>query len=273
MWVDSTIPTDRTVTGIRGAFPSVVDLLLEHGFDSIEIMIGNPFRFDLKDVSSCIRKKSVNVVQLCTGEYFGSYYLCLNHIDPELRRRAREWGERTVKLAEVLGCPMNIGRFRGKVWEDGRSNSMERMAEGLSFLDSIAEPRGVMVLLEPLRAHVCDTLNSIDETVDFIDRSQLSSTALMLDTDHTALEEESAIRMNSSSIAVVHLADTAHRPIGKGSVAFDRYFALLKDIDYDGPLSVEVFPDGTNEYVVGSSIRYLRQFITRNEEKSSWQWM
>ncbi len=274
MWIDPQVSLGHAVTGLRGQFGQVVHLLLEHGYDAVEVMLGDPFLFDLDEVSTVVRKTGIDVIQLCTGEYYGSYAVCLNHPDREVRNRARAWGERTVKLADIMQCPVSVGRFRGGIWDDGRQCSMERMAESMVFLDKVAASRGVEVLLEPLRKEICSTLNSVEETVGFITQNALDATAMMLDTDHTAIEnEEPAIRNNHSAVGVVHLADSGHQPLGCGSVRFDRYFEVLAEIGYGGPLSVEVFPRDNGGEILASSVEYLRQFITRDEERGVWQWL
>lgn len=269
MWIDKQVPTTHPVTGIRGELSSAVKLLRLYGFDSIEIMAGDPFKLDLAELS-LTGPASMKVVQLCTGEYFGTYGLCLNHVDSERREKAWAWAKQSVFLAGQLGCPINIGRFRGGVWSDGRDSSWERMAEGMRFLDNEASKQGVSVLIEPLVEDVCGSLNTLQEAINFINDVGLRSTFLMIDTDHTSLREEATIRENTSLIRLVHLSDTRHKMLGTGQVAFERYFRVLEEINYDGPLSVEVFPEGSDEEVVASSIRFLKRFLRLEESPSGW---
>jgi D-psicose/D-tagatose/L-ribulose 3-epimerase len=117
------------------------------------------------------------------------------------------------------------------------------MAESFAVLDEIAHAEGVEILIEPLRPDICDTMNSVAETASFIDECGLKNFGWLLDTDHVDLGQKDDIAKRAASLGFVHLADTFHVPLGRGSIDFPSYFALLSELDYSGYCSVEVFGD------------------------------
>jgi sugar phosphate isomerase/epimerase len=268
MWVDKTLPKDRSITGSRLDLKELVRILSAEGYNGIEIMLGDPFKFDFKDM---ISDAGLEVSQLCTGEFWGSYHLCLNDIDSRKMEKALSWAEKVIRLASQLNCSVNIGRFRGKIWEDGLENSIVRMMDSFRYLDKIAQKLGVRLLIEPLRKDLCDNINSVSEAFEFISNTESESINIMIDTDHTSLEEIQYIKSYFSRIEYIHLADTMHVPLGEGNIPFSEYFKLFKLMRYDGYMSVEVFSQGQDENIVQKSMIYLKRFIRKEGDQWRYQ--
>jgi len=240
MWVDSNLPASGRITGIRENLDKTLEKLQILRYNGIEVMIGNPFNFDVKSFQKTLDKYNLQTSQLCTGEFWGTYNLCLNDPQEKNRREALRWAFKTVDIAEKLKCSVNVGRFRGKIWNNENQDSVERMFEAFISLDKYALEHGVWILLEPLKPNVCDTLNTLKDSLDVIESLGLQSTGIMLDTDHTDLvhEEQWIEKLN---LFYVHLSDTDHLPLGKGRIPFERYFSILRKYRYEGYLSVETF--------------------------------
>lgn len=272
MWLDPTLPRDHSVTGSSLSLREFIRILSEAGYNGIEIMLGNPFSFNLEEITNLIRDAKLEVSQLCTGEFWGSYNLCLNDIDRRKREKALSWAEKVISLASRLNCSVNIGRFRGKIWEDGLENSIVRMIDSFRYLDRIAQKLGVRLLIEPLRKDLCDNINSVSEAFEFIYNTESKSINIMVDTDHTSLEEIQYIQSHFSRIEYIHLADTMHVPLGEGTIPFSEYFKLFKSQRYDRYMSVEVFSDNRDKEVIRKSIDFLKQFV-KKENDGRWSYI
>jgi len=268
MWVDPNLPKEREITGIREDIDSVLEKLYSLGFNCVEVMVGNPFKFDPINLEERLKEYEMCVSQLCTGEYWGSYNLCLNHPESEIRKEAIKWGTKTIELAKYLNCTVNIGRFRGKIWFDGRQKSIERMVDSLILLDEIAKQHEVQVLLEPLKPNVCDTLNNIQEIVELLYRLKTSNLSIMLDTDHTNFVEERDY-IYDLKIPVVHLADSGHTHLGNGKIPFKKYFSVLKQANFDGTLSVETFCSELE--CIEEAYKFLLEYLLQ-ENGGEWTW-
>jgi D-psicose/D-tagatose/L-ribulose 3-epimerase len=266
MWVDQTLPKDHAITGSNLNLKEFIRILSETGYNGIEIMLGNPLNFNIKKVVDVVYSAGLEVSQLCTGEFWGSYNLCLNDINTKKRKKALSWAEQSIKFASILKCSVNIGRFRGKIWEDGVKNSMNRMLNSFRYLDKKAKEWNVELLIEPLRKDICDNINSVSEVASFINNNGLQSFRIMIDTDHTSIEEIGYIQSNFSNIKYIHLTDTMHSALGEGTIFFPKYFKLFKSLRYEGYMSIEVFSNNQDMNIAQDSISYLKKFIQRTNE-------
>ena len=243
MWIDSALPRGRAVTGLTLPLEKALDRMAELGFEGVELMIGDPGSFKADEFLKAVLGRGMEVSQICTGELFGSLGLALNDPDDSGRRTALRKAAEVVALAGRFGCKVGIGRFRGRIWNRDRAASYGAMADSFAFLDRLARDAGVEILLEPLRPDICDTLNTVSETAEFIGTCGLEKFGWLLDTDHVGLDQEASVRERRASLGFVHLADTRHLPLGRGDIEFPRYLGLLREIGYSGFCSVEVFSD------------------------------
>jgi sugar phosphate isomerase/epimerase len=242
MWIDPQLATAGRVTGLRLPVAEAATTLRTAGYTGLELMIGDPAGFDTEALRSALVDSDLALSQICTGELFGSYGLALNHEDPEMRRRALRAGVAVIQLAAGWGCPVGIGRFRGRMGRDADA-TMARMGESLRSLDRVATREGVRILLEPLRPDVCDTLSTVAGTARAIRDWGLDSTGWLLDTDHVDLGQSAGVAAESESLGYVHFADSRHVPLGRGSIDFVAYVRLLARIGFRGYCGIEVFPD------------------------------
>jgi len=174
-----------------------------------------------------------------------------------------------VRLAGKLGCKVEIGRFRGKIWNGDEKSSLEAMAASFSALDKLGREEGVELLIEPLRPDICDTLNTIARTCSFMDDAGLAAFGWLLDTDHVGLDQEGDIVDHISRMGFVHAADSFHAPLGRGKIDFPRYFELLGRLGYTGYCSVEVFGDkktGESDFLAEMAGK-LEEYIGNNNRE------
>nr|WP_312058978.1 sugar phosphate isomerase/epimerase family protein [Fervidobacterium pennivorans] len=269
MWVDPSIPEKSKVTGLRGSIKDTIGVLSKFNFNAVEIMLGDPFFFESTGLLEGFRKNcDLCISQLCTGEFFGTYGLTLNNPDPQMREKALSWMFKTVEIAGTLGCSVNIGRFRGFISSSDPIGSKERMFESFQRIDEIANLCNIKILLEPLKSSVCNVLNSISECVKVIQKLNLKHFDIMLDTDHTNFIEERQF-LEQISLTYVHLADKDHLPLGNGSIDFAEYFLVLRELNFDGYLSVETFC--SHFQCVENAVRFLHKYIVLAED-GVWVW-
>lgn len=260
MWVDPNLGKERRITGLRLPAGTAFPLMRGLGFDGVELMIGDPAAFDGGRFEADVRRHGLAVSQICTGELFGALGMTLNDPDEAARKRAVAAGETVVRMAGKFHCGVGIGRFRGGLWGQG-GESRDRMGESLRYLDHVAREEGVTIALEPLRPDICSTLNTVAETAAAIVAWNLSRFGWLLDTDHVDWGQESVMRSERDSLAFVHLADSMHKPLGKGDIAIARYIAFVARLGYKGYCSVEVFPDEvlSDEMLLREIAKYLKK--------------
>ncbi len=121
----------------------------------------------------------------------------------------------------------------------------------------------VTICMEPLTKLETDFCTSAKETVELIDAVAHPRFRLLLDTKAMTFEEESRadlIRKYADYLAHYHANDENLNGPGWGEVDFAPIFKALKDIDYGGYVSVEVFEFGPGpEAIATKSIEYMKQ--------------
>jgi len=122
---------------------------------------------------------------------------------------------------------------------------------------------GVRLLLEPLSPPEADFLNTAAEGEALLDRLDHPSFALHLDIKAMSTEDAptpDVIRAHSRRMGHFHANDPNRRGPGFGKTDFVPIFRALRDVDYRGWVSVEVFdysPDP--ETIARESLRYMRK--------------
>jgi len=268
MVANENIPEGSRVTGLTGRLQETLRELSSIGFKKYELMIDDPEKVDIERIKRYNDSFGLNMIFLCSGEMAGIAGLSLNNIDENERKKAIEKFLKAIEVANEFGVNINIGRLRGTIWEDGKEESLKRLAKSLEIVDEFidSESMRVEVLIEPLRKDICPLLNGCEETVAFIEKNNLRNFKILLDSDHLNKESDPEfIRRNTNWIKHVHLADTAHEPLGRGEINFDEFMDLLLRSGYEGEFSVEVFCGEEQYKTLKESYEYLKKYSNSKE--------
>jgi sugar phosphate isomerase/epimerase len=126
----------------------------------------------------------------------------------------------------------------------------------------LAQRRGVKILMEPLAPQLCNVINSLEEALEVVTAVANSAVATMFDCHNTAGEKkpvDALIREYYPHIRHVHLNEMDGQRPGAGNFPFGQVLRTLRELDYRGWLSVEVFnfqPDG--ETVARQAFQFLK---------------
>lgn len=255
-------------------FAEGCELALATGYTGLEIA---PWTLsdDPASLSTESRRESRAVIEQEGIAYVGLHSLLTAptgelHIttpDDTVRQRSWDYFRRLVDLCADLGdnglMILGSGKQRRTVGGSSVEDATKRLSDGLASVADHAAARGVTILPETLAPHLCDVLTSLEQTRAMVDEIGHPAVQTMFDT-HNAVAEavphDVLIRQHAEFIKHVHINEMDGRHPGTGDYDFSVPLRALKEIGYDGWLSLEVFKfEPSGEEIARASAQYLRQ--------------
>ncbi|MDF2524647.1 MAG: sugar phosphate isomerase/epimerase, partial [Clostridiales bacterium] len=123
-----------------------------------------------------------------------------------------------------------------------------------------AVKKDIVIALEPQSKTNLNNLNTTQEGLQWIDNLNIPNLFLMLDTYHMDVEELSVVTSFIEArgrVKHVHIADSNRRIPGEGNINFLEVLKLLKTINYDGFLSLEIAQGTDGLSAAAKSWKYL----------------
>ena len=145
--------------------------------------------------------------------------------------------------AEVLCGPVYapVGLLVGRGPTD---DEKKRCVEGLHEVGEYAQRNSVVIALEALNRFETYFLNCQADAAELVDKVGLDSVGQLYDTFHANIEEKQlaeAVKSAGKRIRHVHISANDRATPGEDHIAWRETFAALKDIGYDGWLTIEAF--------------------------------
>jgi sugar phosphate isomerase/epimerase len=259
-------------TFVDWPFERICDATAACGYAGIELA---PFTFakSANDISSGRRGEIRRQAKRAGLEIAALHWLLaktegyhLTSPDARVRRRTAEYLASLARFcAEVGGRLMVLGSPKQRDLMPGvdRIAGMHYAAEVLRAVEPVLEQTGVVIGLEPLSPKATNFLTTAAEGVELVRRVATPHCRLHLDclamaTETTPIPD--LIRRHRAMLVHFHANDPNGQGPGFGKLDFVPILNALREIDYRGWVSVEVFdysPGG--ERLARESIRYLRQ--------------
>jgi len=194
------------------------------------------------------------------------YYL--TSPDADLRRRTGEYLATLTHLCAdlggtlmVLGSPVQRNLLPGVTHEQ----AMEYAADAIRFAVPALTERGITLALEPLGPKEGNFLNTAASGIELAQMIDSPQVRLHLDVKAMSTEAISIpdiLRASAPWMAHFHANDPNLLGPGMGEVDFVPIFAALKEIAYDGWVSVEVFDYAPGpERILAESMACMRRCV------------
>lgn len=250
----------------------VCECVARHGYRGLEIA---PFTLAprITDVSPQRRKELRSQAEAYGLQIIGLHWLLaktegfqLTAPDEPTRQRTSDY------LIELARCTRDLGgdlmvfgspAQRRLPLAASREQAMAYAADTFRHALPAVADCGIKICMEPLSPPEADFINTAAEAVELMRMVDHPQFVLHLDVKAMATEEFSTpevIRRFACHMHHFHANDPNRRGPGFGSTDFVPIFQALKDINYQGWVSVEVFdysPDP--ETIARESIRYMRK--------------
>ncbi|MBM3793466.1 MAG: sugar phosphate isomerase/epimerase [Acidobacteria bacterium] len=258
------------------SFSGICETARRAGYTGLEIDPSNlsedPASLTAAQRRSLKDQMKVNGLHFCGLHSFLKAPKGLHLTTPDSAARARtlDYFARLIDLAADLGpSPVMVlgsSKQRQAINDVTPADAAKRVAEALSKVAPQASRRGVTILLEPLAPHLCNVINTMAEAIAVVEQVKSPAVQSMFDTHNTTAETAplpDVIRKHFARIRHVHLNELDGKYPGAGNFPFTPVLQALRDLNYRGWLSVEVFdfkPDGeTVARLAAGHIRNLEQ--------------
>lgn len=171
--------------------------------------------------------------------------------DPATRRAAIAYINHCVDCCGALGAEQlagplqqTLGFFSGAAPSD---REWARAREVHLAAGDYAADRGVRLVLEAVNRFETYFANTMGDLAAYLDTLGHPAVTGMYDTFHANIEERdpvAALSANSRHVSYVHVSENDRGVPGRGHVPWAETFSTLKQIGFDGWLTIEAFGRG-----------------------------
>jgi D-psicose/D-tagatose/L-ribulose 3-epimerase len=214
--------------------------LAKYGYKSIEIS-GDPDNYDTAEVRKLLNDNGLKCWGSVTLMFEGRD---LVHKDEAVRANSVQYIKDCITMVkeldghEITIVPSEVGKVQAM---DSPEQEWQWAVEGLREIYPHAEAAGVRMALEPLNRFETNFLNRADQAM-LLAEEVGPNCGVCIDTFHMNIEETNfleAIRTAAPRLVDFHVADNNRMACGLGTIDWAATVATLKEVGYDGALTVE----------------------------------
>lgn len=241
------------------------------GYDYVEIALLDPWKVDIAMTCDLLAEYGVRAhasLGLSPTTDVTSTDASIIAKGDELLRKATDvlHGLGGTELCGVLYC--SLGKYPGPASRENRANSVAAMQR----LSDYAADKGINVNLEVVNRYETNIMNTGIEGLSFLDEVNRPNTFIHLDTYHMNIEEdgmEKSVLAAGDRLGFVHIGESHRGYLGSGNVDFDTFFAALKKINYQGPITFESFSSAVVDPALSNTLCVWRNLWSDSDDLAS----
>ncbi|HXW11818.1 MAG TPA: sugar phosphate isomerase/epimerase family protein [Nitrososphaeraceae archaeon] len=254
-----------------------INVLSEIGYTGIEILCDIPHAYpktqsdsDISEIRQLISRLDVRLSNLNAFTFFAignTYHPSWIESDPSYRKLRVDHTIDCIKLARKLGAKNISTEPGGPIMNNelSQDQSLKLFEDGINQVLNTAEKENVTILIEPEPDLL---IENSDQFIHFIKNFDSESVGLNLDIGHffcVGEDPSKVIHKLSEYIRHVHLEDISadrrhnHLILGEGAIDISSALKSLKDIGYDGFITVELYPyQDCPAYAANQSMKFIK---------------
>lgn len=214
------------------------------GYNAAEF-VGEPEQMDAGRIRGLLDKYALKASSIC-GIYTPERDLVSSN--PEIRKQAVQYLKQCVDFAVALGAkgisvtPTANMKIHS---EADRETDLSWAAEGIREAGLYAGECGIRLCVEAWNRYETYLINRLEQSLELVTMVDLPNVGCMGDTYHMNIEETDiaeAFRSVGDKLFYVHFADSNRAAPGRGHLNFEPIARALKDIQYEGYVSLEILP-------------------------------
>ncbi|MFP3091016.1 sugar phosphate isomerase/epimerase [Treponema sp. TIM-1] len=252
--------TENTPVLFRGDIFKSILTAKTLGYDAVELHLRNASEVDGNGLRKFCDKNGMSISALATGLESSLNRLTMQDKDTEARMKIMQSMKAHIDLANSLNCTVIIGMVRGNIRANEKEAGMNCFKEQLMELLQYAAGK-VKIVIEAINFYINNYLNTVVETADFVREFGASSLGLHIDTHHMNIQDYdpiASIHYAGKTINYVHFAEINRMYPGAGRMDFPVIMNALKDVSYQGYISIECIPVPDAYTAAKRSIDYLK---------------
>lgn len=219
--------------------------IAELGYDGVDLFVRDPADPLTRQTIQLLRRNHLGIGAIMPAA-LARDGLFLSAADDAVRAEAIRRICEIIPLASEIGGMVSIGLVRGSRQPQDSPEAFEaRFLESCEKLLKVAQPAGVVLLIEPINRYEINTINSVQEGMDFIRRSGLPL-YLMNDTFHMNIEDVDIGKMLLESLPYtkhIHFLDSNRLAPSMGHLDMAHFYRILENAGYTGYLCLEALAD------------------------------
>lgn len=254
-----------------------INVLSEIGYTGIEILCDVPHVYpktqsdaDISEIKQLLSRLDIRISNLNAFTLFAigdTHHPSWIESDPSYRNLRIDHTIDCIKLASKLGAKSISTEPGGPIVNSDLSKDqlLKLFEEGINQVLDTAEKENVTILIEPEPDLL---IENSEQFVNFIKHFDSESIGLNLDIGHffcVGEDPSKVIHKLSEYIRHVHLEDISaerrhnHLILGDGAIDISSALKSLKDIKYDGFITVELYPyQDCPAYAAKQSMNFIK---------------
>ena len=222
--------------------------LAKYGYDSIEISYDSVELAPGAPGTTAVRQMLKDHGLKCWGSISLMFTgRDLIHADPAVRASTVDYLKKCITMVKELEgqvmsiVPSEVGKVKAMASPE---EEWQWAIEGLKAVYDHARKEGVRMAIEPLNRFETNFINRHDQAL-LLAEQVAPDVGVCLDLYHMNMEEANtfkAIQAAGKKLYDLHVADNNRMACGMGDFDWAKIFDTLKQIGYDGALTVEFVP-------------------------------
>jgi D-psicose/D-tagatose/L-ribulose 3-epimerase len=214
------------------------------GFDGVELPLFDPLTYPAAEIRKGFAANGLE----CTFSVVILEGMSVISKDCAVRTKTREYLANCVKTVAESGSKLIVGPMYSPVgyMSGGRRTADEwkYAVECYQSLAPVLESNDVTMAIEPLNRFETYFVNTSADLAELCDEVDSPRVGALIDTFHANIEEKeiaAAYRTAGRHLKHVHTCENDRGTPGSGHVEWTAVFQTLRDMKYDGWLTIESF--------------------------------
>jgi len=236
---------------------SLLPRIRSAGFDGVEVLMYKGRDFAVAELRKGLDDTGMECT-ICSVMVDG---LSLISDDAGIRAKAVDLLRENIATAAEVGARMIAGPMYSPVgYLAGRRRTVDEWKSAVESWQALGPwlaQHDVVAAIEPLNRFETYFLNTAEDAARFCDEVGHPNVGVLFDTFHANIEEKSiadGYRTVARHLKHVHMCENDRGTPGSGHVEWAEVFGALKEIGYDGWLTIESFDSNLPEIAAATAV-------------------